>query len=324
VTGRGSSDRTREEAAAWFARLSRVSVSSETLRAFQAWRRESANARAYEEVERAWQAAGGLAVDPQIQSATRLAMQRGPALRGHRGIDPRLAGFGAAGALAAAAAWFALSAEPVYRTQVGEQRLVVLEDGSRVRLNTDTVVQVRYRRAARSLELRRGQAFFDVAADPDRPFVVTANAVRVTALGTSFDVRRTDETVQVTLLEGAVAVAHGDREAAQLTPNQQLTATPEGLSQPRPTDAAEAAGWTTGRLTFRNVPLRAAIAEMNRYSEDKLVLEAPEQLAQAPVSGVFDVGDAAAFEAAVEAIFPLQSRPEPGGVRLVPRPSPGS
>lgn len=308
----------REEAAAWFARLSRVAVSSETLREFRAWRARPGNQQAYEAVERAWRTAGGVSQDPQIRAATEAAL-RSPGGAGRGGAwTAALGGFGAAAALAGAAAWFVLGAGPAYETGVGEQRLVVLDDGSRIRLNTDSAVRVRYRPGERQVALERGQAFFEAAPDPSRPFVVAADGVRVTALGTRFDVRRAGESVQVTLVEGRVAVSLAGRAAsAQLAPNQKLTATPAALSAPRPADAAEAAGWTTGRLTFRNVPLRTAVAEVNRYSERKLRLEAPPAVAEAPVSGVFDVGDVAAFTAAVEAIFPIEAQAGAGETRLV-------
>src|SRR5258708_3057150 len=82
-----------------------------------------------------------------------------------------------------------------------------------------------------------------------RPFVVEADGTRLRALGTKFDVRRDADVVRVTLLEGRVQVARVDQPAgATLAPNQQLTVTARGISPVRPTDAAEASGWTSGRL----------------------------------------------------------------------------
>ena len=91
-------------------------------------------------------------------------------------------------------------------TELGEQRNLTLSDGTRVALNTATKIRVRYDNAARRVELERGEALFEVAKVPARPFVVIAGGRRVTAVGTSFVVRRDNEEVAVTLLEGKVTV----------------------------------------------------------------------------------------------------------------------
>jgi transmembrane sensor len=95
------------------------------------------------------------------------------------------------------------------------------------------------------------------------------------------------------------------------------------MSTPAAGDVAQSTSWTRGRLTFHDVPLSAAIAQVNRYTARKVVLEAP--LGEARVSGVFNVGDQAAFVAAVQSYFDLQAEPAGGGdIRLVrgaPHPS---
>jgi transmembrane sensor len=96
--------------------------------------------------------------------------------------------------------------------------------------------------------------------------------------------------------------------------------TGQGISAPRPADAVEASSWTTGHLTFRGVPLRDAVAEVNRYSPRKIVLEDADRFANEPVSGVFDVGDTGAFVTAVTTVFDLQAKaPGEGVIRLAPR-----
>jgi transmembrane sensor len=174
--------------------------------------------------------------------------------------------------------------------------------------------------------LARGEAFFEVAHNPQRPFVVKAEGARVRALGTKFDVRRDGGQVRVTLLEGRVRVAQADSpQTAVLAPNQALTVTPAGITTPRATDADEAAGWTSGRLTFHAMALRDAIAEVNRYAVHKIALAGPAALAQQPISGVFDAGDTGAFVSAVTLEFDLQAAADPaGGLRLTPRPPPPS
>ncbi|HVI33750.1 FecR family protein [Phenylobacterium sp.] len=323
-------DRARSEAAAWFARLGRQAVTTDALRAFRDWRRTPANAQAYAEVERTWAKAGTLAQDPEIRAATHAALDRRPRSR-TAGLPRGPLAWGAAGlaalALAAALRFGPGLAAPAYDTGVGEQRLVVLEDGSRVRLNTDSRVRIRFHDDRRRVELVRGQAFFEVAHDPARPFTVDAGAADVRALGTRFDVRRLDGTVQVTLVEGSVRVqadaARADDEthaAWTLAPGQQLTVAPGRAAAPRPADTAGATSWTTGRIVFRETPLAAAVAEVNRYAPHKISLEAPA-LAAAPVNGVFDTGDTEAFVAAASSLFGLEARRAPDGAVVLKAPA---
>ncbi|HEY3949839.1 FecR family protein [Phenylobacterium sp.] len=317
--------RAQTEAADWFARQSRLSITTDALYDFREWRKDPANAAAYAAIEATWTAAGGLAEDRDIKAATQAALQPQPARRA--AIDPAvrarwLYGVVAALVVAAVGARVLIHPTPAYETRVGEQRLVVLADGSRVRLNTDSRLIVRYRRGERDVELARGEGFFEVAHDPSRPFVVQADGARVRALGTKFDVRRDPDRVRVTLLEGRVQVARTDQAAsATLSPNQQLTVTAKGLSPVRAADAAEASGWTSGRLTFHATPLRDAVAEVNRYASRKVVLEGPDALARQPVSGAFNTGDTEAFVSAVQGLFDLQATPAADVIRLGPRPA---
>lgn len=180
---------------------------------------------------------------------------------------------------------------------------------------------MRFRRDERRVVLGRGEAFFEAAHDATRPFVVEADGARVRAIGTKFDVRRDANAVKVTLLEGQVRVVRADHPAvAILNPNQQLTVTDAGLTAPRAADAREAAGWTSGRLTFHGTALEDAIAEVNRYAVHRIALAAPASVARQPLSGVFDTGDTGAFVTAVALEFDLTSTAGPdGAIRLTPR-----
>lgn len=307
-----------KEAAAWFSRLNTRSVSSDTLEAFRAWRQQPGHRDAYAEVERLWRRTGVLEGDPDIEGVLAAALSRSRPRPGWRGVPrPILAGC-AAGAAALALAggvwlWPALVGS-TYATGVGEQRLVQLADGSRVRLDTDTRLVARFDGRTRRIRLNRGQAFFDVAHAAARPFVVEAGPTAVRALGTRFDVRRDDGHVQVTLVEGRVEVRAGGRAAGQsltLRPGQQVTAN-GGLGAPRPIDVAAATSWTSGRIVFHAVPLRVAVAEVNRYSRRKIVLDAGGE-GDVAVTGVFDSGDLEAFVAAVSDLHDLRAEPQADG-----------
>lgn len=312
--------RAEAEASEWFTRLKRTQISTDELYSFQAWRRDPDNAAAFTRVEKAWKLSDRLRADPEIQAATSAA------LRDHPPPKPKVRwtiGLPAAGALLLALGlvgfgWVQQTEAPRYQTAVGEQRLVQLPDGSRMRLNTDSAVRVVFGDQKRRIELTRGEAYFEVAHDADRPFVVVAGDAEVRAIGTKFDVRRNTSAVQVVLLQGRVQVSHDRGPAVMLAPNQQLDVTARGVSRARAVDVAAAAGWTTGRLTFRDMALRDAVSEVNRYAARKIVLDTSQMIAAEPVSGEFDVGDSQAFITAVSLTFGLKAVPQAdGGVRLV-------
>lgn len=324
---RNTRTRAQEEAAEWLARLGSYPISTQTVRAFRDWRDDPVNDAAYEEAEAFWEASGQIAADPEIMRMTQEALRRRrrnwrdwlklPAIR---------VSFVAASVLVFSLAVLLTSRMfPSYATGPGELRVVRLDDGSRVHLNVDSQVRVRFTSGQRRLTLTKGEAFFDVAHDAARPFVVRANGASVRALGTKFDVRRQDGAIQVTLVEGRVRVQHaGAPQAWTLNPNQKLVVSAKGAIRPMAADAARSTSWTTGRLAFRETPLAEAVAEVNRYGKDRIVLQGAE-LPDRLVSGYFDVGDTEAFVKGVALLFDLDASPASDGViTLRPRPSGGA
>jgi transmembrane sensor len=318
VTRGTDSPHSLEEAAGWFTQLKQSPVSEDTIDAFFEWRRAPANEKAYAEVEARWRDADRVRNDPELVARTEAILRRrtvGARLRGRLRSHWPL--FGLAAAAIAGAAYVGLTefGPHIYRTAVGAQQIVQLEDGSLLRLNTDSKVAVRYSRRVRRLTLLRGEAFFEVAHNPARPFVVEAGPARVRAVGTKFDVRRDGRATQVTLVEGQVQVSRPSHaERWTLTPDQQITV--DGVATaPEPTLAADATSWTTGRLRFRETPLATAVDEVNRYSRAKIVLD-DARVQSVRVNGVFDTGDSRAFLSAVTALFDLEAVPDRGGTIL--------
>jgi transmembrane sensor len=311
-----------DEAAAWLVRLRNRAISTRSLREFGDWRMDPANDAAFQEVQAAWTKTGDLAADPDILRATDAALAA-PAGGLRSWFTWPRAGWTAAVAslvVTAGAIFGPGLTSPSYATDVGQQLRVRLPDGSRVLLNTDSKVRLAYKAGERRLVLLRGEAFFEVAPDARRPFVVEAGDTAVRALGTRFEVRREVQTVQVTLLEGVVQVRQDDAPKAwTLAPNQQLRITGAGVEAPRATDAAAATSWTTGRLNFQNTPLADAIAEVNRYADQKVELQAVDLSGRA-ISGAFDVGDTAAFVQGVSSLFELEAVPGPDGAIRLRRP----
>lgn len=315
------------EAAAWHTRLSTRRVSQATLEEFFAWRRTPANAAAYQRVERIWAGTGDLARDPEIALAVEQAWNRKAqpkvALLGRRSVVLAAATVTVA-LMVGGAVWFQGRA-PVYSTAIGEQRLIQLTDGSTVKLDTNSRLQVRFRGRERHLELQQGQALFDVAHDASRPFIVEAGETRVTAVGTVFDVRRWAAGTAVTLVSGVVqvdseATSGGAPRGKRLVAGQQAWVTAAG-EETRTVDVTTATSWAEGRLVFRDTPLHEAVAEMNRYLPAGIELDAGASGAVA-VHGSFKIGDRDAFVSAASDVFGLKAvATEGGGVRLVPDPN---
>ncbi len=313
------------EAADWFVRLGDVRVSAATLDEFQAWRRRPGNAEAYQTVEQAWHASQALGDDPDIQAAVHKAYGRNE--RDWRRPMRLIPLAGGVAALAALAVFIAVNPSgDAYSTAPGELRTVTLEDGSMIRLDSDSVVRARFSGAERRIVLERGQALFNVEADVTRPFHVVAGDTRVSALGTRFTVRIEGEGVRVLLAEGVVEVqASGPATSApeashwRLRPGEQIM-TGQTSAAPQSVDVDRAMSWTEGRLAFERTPLADAIAEINRYADKPIQLSAPH-LAGAPVSGVFRTGDTEAFLAATALMFGLERRDTATAIRLTATPS---
>lgn len=304
-----------KEAAAWHVRLGEPRVTSQTMEAFFAWRRKPENAEAYRRVETVWSGSGKFRTDPALIQAAEAAMSRRRARPASRSVFGLAAAGAAAAAIAAALIW--QQSVPAYATDVGEARIVQLADGSTLRLDTASRVKVRFTDDRRLVQLEGGQALFEVAHDPARPFIVDAGDATVTALGTVFDVRRDGAAVRVTLVSGVVEVAsgHGQEPVKRLAAGQGARVTTAGTVT-APADVAMETSWTDGRIVFRDTPLVEAVDEVNRYLVDKIDLQADGK-AYAAVNGVFRTGDREAFVSTTSAVFGLQAVKRPdGGVLL--------
>lgn len=188
---------------------------------------------------------------------------------------------------AAIAASLALVSVPVYRnltapdtyaTAVGGFQRLPLADGSRVDLNTNSRLDVAYSKSVRRLDLEQGEAFFKVAKNPARPFVVHAGAWRVTAVGTAFTVKLNGGDIDVVVTEGRVRIdpAAGSRARPIFTSAGQVATATGAAPVVRPLDAAtmdRALSWRDGMLIFDGRPLGEVAAEFNRYNQVQLVVD---------------------------------------------------
>lgn len=191
-------------------------------------------------------------------------------------------------------------------TGIGEQRTLTLEDGTQITLNTATRVVVSYDRKARRVELKEGEALFDVAKRPDWPFIVTAGDRQVKALGTSFVVRHEAHELVVTLVEGKVAVVPSSGPGGLvLAPGERVSYEPRRATRLDHPDLDKALAWRRGLVILDDTPLAIAVEEMNRYSPLHLAVERPETGAVL-VNGLFQTGDSKTFAEATAQIYGLQ------------------
>lgn len=299
------------EAAAWLARLHGPNRTREVEAGFRRWLTESStHASAFEMATETWETAGRLRRRP----VERLTSWERAGFR---------VGFGRAALATAAVAALAVLGTIYYLrdgavvTAVGEQRMLTLDDGSRIYLNTATRVAVRYDENERHVELQSGEALFEVAKRPNWPFVVTAGDRQIRALGTSFVVRRDEQHLAVTLVEGSVSVAPTTSVAIDhataprldlvkvLHAGERLTfGGRESHKLDRPV-LDEVTAWQRGKVVLDNTPLADAVAEMNRYSVVKLAIEQSEA-ADIRISGIFRVGDSVNFAQAIAKTYQLQ------------------
>lgn len=309
-----------DQAEDWFARLRAPDCRKEDRIACRQWLEDPHNRAAYREVKRVWECTAALQMSPEIAQATEMAM-RGSA--SHYNVPRRRWRIPAA---AAAVAMLALALSPLtpwgqrgnhYETATGEQRRITLADGSKVLLDAESDLTVRYGERERTLVLKKGQAQFDVEKDPHRPFIVRAADGSVRAIGTAFQVRVIGNEVLVTLLEGKVAVdVPSITPAAQpetlIAGEQVAYSTRKSVFRKQEADLEVAKGWTYGDLVFKRWRLDDLVAEMNRYSITKLVIEDPS-LGGLVVSGRFHAGDHESLILALESDWPVRATTGVGG-----------
>jgi transmembrane sensor len=218
---------------------------------------------------------------------------------------------GALSVLLACATWYFTPHGSKYQTPVGAVETVAIIDGSRVTLNTDTAIRVALSAAERRIQLDRGEAYFEVAKDPHRPFVVHAGTVSVTAVGTQFSVHRQEQDTLVIVTEGVVRVqAYGAASASEpqaVRAGQSARVTEAGVliqDEPAPR-AEEQLSWRIGVLVFRDARLENAVAEFNRYNTRKILIADPA-LKDLRVAGSFKATSTDAFVHLLAQGFPLR------------------
>lgn len=241
--------------------------------------------------------------------------------------------------------WSVLLNAPTYTTAIGEQRSIVLVDGSTVELNSRSKIKVRYSQRERTIELKEGQALFRVAQDGARPFVVVSDGTRVKAVGTQFDVYKKRDGTVVTVVEGTVAILtsaanpkfelmnvdpaavsrapppleieeardgrSGEGPRIFLSAGEQATVTRATIQAALHPNIASAIAWRQRQLVFDSASLAEVAEEFNRYNQRRLVVR-DANLFDFHISGVFSSTDPTSL------IRFLRERP---GVQVIERES---
>ena len=201
--------------------------------------------------------------------------------------------------VAVGAAWLVLTSPQEYHTHFGERRSILLEDGSRVALNSESSLKVELHKDHRLVSLDKGEALFQVTRDPTRPFDVTVGGVVVRVVGTEFNIDKAAERTTITVIAGRVAVTpQADSTSTptvfldasdRLVVNHSILGTPAHSVNTRVTLA-----WTENKLVFEHTSVSRAAEEFNRYNRPRIQINGVK-LQDREISGVFKSDDPASF-----------------------------
>ncbi len=293
-----------EAAADWLQRRQFWNWNEDDQAALDAWLAQSDRNRvAYLRQNAVWESAGRLVVlKPEFEVPARSRVFP---------LVMRIAAVVLVAALGAGGlAYYMHPRAAVYATPVGGRKTLQLADGSRIELNTDTVVSLSRQGATRKVTLVKGEAYFHIRHDAAHPFVVSAGAYRVTDLGTEFVVRRAPERVEVGLIKGGVRFdatsVEGTPQSALLTPGDVVVADANSMKMSkRPLrQLMTELSWRSGMLVFKDAMLQDAVAEFNRYNREKIVL-AGADVARLKINGTFKASSVELFARSVQDLFGL-------------------
>ncbi len=297
-----SPDSVHAQAVDWILRIRSENCPETERHAFNTWLEESASHRqAYETVQAQWE---------WMEPFKAMNFPARDAALRYRGKSPRrLFIYSAAATLLLAMGLTAfmpngwLGIPHTYVAEKGDRQTVTLADGSRIELNTESEVRVHFNRWQRSVEIIKGEAFFTVNHDAERPFEVRAGSGRIRDIGTAFEVYIKPQHVIVAVQEGIVEVqASGKRE---LTAGQQLAFSNNGEFQAlQAQDVAGLTAWRQGNLVFRDRRLDDVLAEVGRYHDTRIRLQ-NETLGKLRVSGIFHTAELGDTLNAIAAILPV-------------------
>ncbi|OEC35387.1 FecR family protein [Pseudomonas cuatrocienegasensis] len=267
-----------EEAIEWVVRLTSGEASADTVAQYQAWAdRSPEHAQAAANARALWIGLGkslpSLPAEPPAPPTLAPGLAQPDARRSkRRSLQLSLA----------ASVLVAVLMGTLYgyqrhdqNTEVGQQRLITLSDGSHVQLDTDTALDINFAVANRHISLARGEAYFDVQHNPQRPFIVDAGFGQIRVLGTAFSVRRDADNIWVTVTRGKVQVSsNAVHKPLYLTANQQLHFS-ETDRDPHinHVDTEQVLAWRTGQIQYENGSLGEVLQQLQRYDRRYWIID---------------------------------------------------
>lgn len=282
----------------WLIELQSPDISPEREKAFFAWlNKDPSHQKAYIVAEQVWYRGGSLSLLEQSNENTPVKKAK-PKKNIFSWIVP-------IGIFAATCCFIIFfinidiltrknpSFDQQFQTAVGEIRTIDLGEGSSATLNTETDLSVDLNsRSGRNVRLSKGEAFFNVSADPDRPFIVYTDAGLVVVIGTKFSVFKKGEKTIVTVIEGEVGLLKeelewfGQEPEVVLSDNQQLALEELNTTKPEKINAEKALAWRNKQLFFDGQSLGLVVEELNRYFPKKISLASAEIESQLVVAVV--------------------------------------
>ena len=318
-----------EQAADWLVRMSAPDIHDEDILSLTDWMEQSeAHAHAYDRAEQVWLGADSLLAAPVKRDAQLIdfnAYKRpkppvNTPTRSQRGKLTWLA----FGALAAGLAGLAVvprmllpPLEPVsYVTNKGESRKLVLADGTRLNLNSDTRITVKMDATSREVSLDQGELALDVRHDETRPFTVIAGATHLRDIGTEFNVLRTDGLTVVTVKSGSVAIlpVNLKSQSALTAGDQAIIRDNDGQVKQGKVDPTAAYAWENHQAIYQDQPLSLVVADLNRYFKKPLVVDSTT--GQLRVTAVINLDSEASVVRRLQAFLPIEATAHDDAITL--------
>jgi transmembrane sensor len=284
-----------EEAAVWFATMHGGKPSGNDKNALKVWlAADPRHAEAYADIDRLW------------TGAIELPGMKDRHFTAQKALTRRRLGKAAIIGAVGVGAWRYPASHPFadFRTTTGERRTVTLADGSIVDLAAETKMSVAFTRERRGLTLHDGEAFFTVAKDAGRPFIVEAGSGRTTALGTAFGVDYRDDSVTVAVTESAVDVVLGS-ESTQISAGSLVTYDNRHIGKPRQSEIGTELAWREGRLIFTQAPLGQAVQALNRWRSGRIVVMS-NSLAERPITLIVNLNRTETIVAQLAEALPIR------------------
>lgn len=296
-------------AGSWIVRRDHSEWNAQDRFELDAWLAESpSHMIAYLRLEDIWQRANRLKALKHPQRGG-LAMLQQWVLRP---LIARMAAIFVVASLVAVGGRYYLSApaETTYATSAGGHKILTLADGSKIELNTDTIIRVSRTGQQQSVRLEKGETFFQIKHDPARSFVVLAGDHRITDIGTEFLVRSEPNRLEVALVEGRVRFDTPDGQTQSpilLTSGVALVVANNLITTMKkaPSELSSELAWRHGMLVFDKVPLGQVAAEFNRYGGKQIVI-ADVSIAKIPVSATFPTNGVDGFVELAKAMLGLR------------------